>query len=88
MDKRITINYLILTFLVTYILWGFIAFACKVGYFQFGTPISMILFAIGGNSPPIAAYFILKKQVKYLALRALRRKLFQLSANLNITLLL
>jgi len=76
MDKRITINYLILTFLVTYILWGFIAFACKVGYFQFGTPISMILFAIGGNSPPIAAYFILKKAGKISSVKSFAKKAF------------
>lgn len=76
MDKRITINYLILTFLVTYILWGFIAFACKVGYFQFGTPISMILFAIGGNSPPIAAYFILKKAGKISSVKSFAKEAF------------
>jgi uncharacterized protein len=61
MDKRITIKYLIGTFLLTYILWGLIIVACKIGYFQFGSPISMILFAIEGNAPPIVSYAVLKK---------------------------
>lgn len=61
MDKRIVINYLMGTFLSTYILWGLIIVACQIGYFQFGSPISMILFTIGGNAPPIVAYVVLKK---------------------------
>ncbi|MFL0246089.1 CPBP family intramembrane glutamic endopeptidase [Candidatus Clostridium stratigraminis] len=61
MDKRTTINYLIVTFLSTYILWGLIIVSCQIGYFQFGSPIAKILFTIGGNAPPIAAYAVLKK---------------------------
>ena len=61
MDKRITVNYLIGTFLSTYILWGLIIIASQLGYFQFGSPVSMILFTIGGNAPPIVAYLVLKK---------------------------
>lgn len=61
MDKRVTINYLIGTFLLTYILWGLIIVLCQIGYFQFNSPISMILYTIGGNVPPIVAYVVLKK---------------------------
>lgn len=62
MDKRITINYLIGTFLITYIMWGVIIVANQFGYLKYGTPISVVLFVIGGNAPPIMAYMVLKKE--------------------------
>jgi len=61
MNKRITKNYLIGTFLTTYILWGIIIVANQFGYLKYGTPISMILYIIGGNAPPIIAYILLRK---------------------------
>lgn len=64
MNKRITINYLIGTFLITYITWCTIIVANQIGYLQYGTPISMILYIIGGNAPAIAAYAVLKKEHK------------------------
>jgi len=62
MNKRITKNYLIGTFLTTYILWGIIIVANQFGYLKYGTPISMILYIIGGNAPPIIAYILLRKE--------------------------
>lgn len=62
MDKRIIRNYLFGTFLITYIMWGSIFAANQIGYLKYGTPISMILFVIGGNAPPIIAYVVLKKE--------------------------
>lgn len=62
MNKRITINYLIGTFLITYIMWGGIIVANQFGYLKYGAPISVILFVIGGNAPPIMAYMVLKKE--------------------------
>lgn len=62
MCKRITVKYLIGTFLITYIMWGLIIAANQVGYFEYGTPVSMILFIIGGNAPPIMAYMVLRKE--------------------------
>lgn len=62
MDKRIIRNYLFGTFLITYIIWGSIIAANQIGYLKYRTPISMILFVIGGNAPPIIAYVVLKKE--------------------------
>lgn len=62
MNKRITINYLIGTFLITYIMWGCIIVANQFGYLKYGTPISTILWAIGGSAPPVMGYIILKKE--------------------------
>ncbi|WP_040214578.1 CPBP family intramembrane glutamic endopeptidase [Clostridium polynesiense] len=76
MNKRITINYLIGTFLITYIMWGIIIAANGVGYLQHGTPISMILYTIGGNAPPIAAYAVLKKAHKIAGIKQLAKEAF------------
>lgn len=76
MDKRITINYLIGTFLLTYIMWGIIIVANQFGYLQYGTPISMILYIIGGNAPPIAAYIVLKKEHKITSIKGLAKEAF------------
>lgn len=76
MDKRITINYLIGTFLITYIMWGIIIVANQIGYLQYGTPISMILYIIGGNAPPIVAYAVLKKEHKITGIKQFAKEAF------------
>lgn len=53
--------YLLWTFAITWICWGTVVIANRFGYLSYGTPIAMILFLIGGNGPPIASYFLLKR---------------------------
>lgn len=62
MDKRIATKYLAGTFFITYIMCGSIIAANQIGYLKYGTSISMILFAVGGNAPPIVSYVVLKKE--------------------------
>lgn len=76
MDKRITIHYLIGTFLITYIMWGIIIVANRMGYLQYGTPISMILYIIGGNAPPISAYVVLIKEHKISNIKQFAKEAF------------
>jgi len=76
MNKKITMNYLIGTFLITYIMWGIIFIANQIGYLKYGTPISMILFVIGGNAPPIMAYIVLKKEIKITGIKQLLKEAF------------
>lgn len=78
MGKRITINYLIGTFLITYIMWGIIIAANQIGYLQYGTPISIILYIIGGNAPPIAAYVVLKRGGKIASIRQFAKEAFSI----------
>lgn len=60
MDKR-AIKFLVFTFLLTFGCWGAIILANQFEYLVYGTPISMIIYLIGGLSPTIVAYFYLKK---------------------------
>jgi membrane protease YdiL (CAAX protease family) len=60
--KQIVSRYLIGTFILTYVMWGVIIIAKQFNYLKSGTPLSMILFIIGGNAPAIVAYTILKKE--------------------------
>ncbi|HHU55662.1 MAG TPA: hypothetical protein GXZ48_03075 [Acholeplasmataceae bacterium] len=62
MRRRVTLSFLIWTFTISYIMWGTIIISNQFSYLEFGSPISMILFIIGGNAPAIVAYFILKKE--------------------------
>lgn len=55
------IEFLKLTFSITWLCWGTIIIANQFGYLNYGTPISVILFMIGGNGAPIASYILLKK---------------------------
>ncbi|MCM0648269.1 CPBP family intramembrane metalloprotease [Clostridium swellfunianum] len=64
MSKRVTINYLIWTFVLTYMTWGGIIVANQFGYLKYGTPLCMVLYVIGGNAPPIIAYIVLKQAGK------------------------
>lgn len=59
-SKRTTIKYLIYTFLLSYISWGSIIIANQFGYLKYGTPVSMVLFMIGGLSPTVISYLLLR----------------------------
>lgn len=76
MDKGITIHYLIGTFLITYIIWGIIIVANQMGYLQYGTPISMTLYMIGGNAPPVVAYIVLKKEHQITGIKQFAKEAF------------
>lgn len=76
MNKRITIKYLIGTFLITYIMWGSIIVANQIGYLESGSAIWMILYVIGGNAPPIVAYAVLKKEKKITGIKQFAKEVF------------
>jgi uncharacterized protein len=78
MDKRTAIKYLVGTFLITYIMWGIIIAANQFGYLKYGTPFSLILFAIGGNAPPIVAYVVLKREHKINGFRQYAKEAFSI----------
>lgn len=60
--KTITKKYLVITFLVSWLLWGSVAIAGKVGVsmLTFGKPMGTILYVLGGISPAICE-ILLKK---------------------------
>lgn len=60
-NKSRIIQYLLITFCITWVCWGAIVLANQFGLLPYGTPLSMILFLIGGNGAPIASYVLLKK---------------------------
>jgi len=59
--KSRTREYLIMTFSITWICWGIIIAANQFGILEYGTPLAMILFLLGGNAPPVASFILLKK---------------------------
>lgn len=61
MTKSKILEFLVLTFFITWICWGIIIIANRFGYLEYGTAVFMILFLIGGNGPPIASYILQKK---------------------------
>jgi membrane protease YdiL (CAAX protease family) len=58
--SKLSIKFLLYTFILTFSCWGGIILANQFGYLIYGTPISMIIFLLGGLSPTIVAYFSLK----------------------------
>jgi uncharacterized protein len=76
MDKRITIKYLIWTFILTYIMWWGIVIANQFGYLKYSTPSSMVFYIIGGNSPPIISYFVLRQSKKIKSLKQFMAEVF------------
>jgi len=59
-ERRI-LKFLLWTFVISWGCWGTVAIANQFGRLPYGTPFAMILFLIGGNGAPIAAYFLLKR---------------------------
>lgn len=57
-------------------MWGIIIIANQIGYLQYGTPISMIFYIIGGNAPPIVAYAVLKKAHKITGVKQFAKEAF------------
>ena len=59
--KKIITNYLVITFLFSYGLWGIVIVANMFGYLKFGNPLCMTLFFLGAFGPTISSYFVQKK---------------------------
>ena len=62
MNKTIG-KYLVTTFTVSWLLWGSVAIAGKLGIacLKFGSPLGMILYVLGGISPAICEIILKKK---------------------------
>lgn len=58
--NNLAIKYLVLTFLISWICWFVLAFLTKHNSLQYGQPLFMIIFVLGGIGPLIAS-FIIKK---------------------------
>jgi membrane protease YdiL (CAAX protease family) len=85
-DLVIVKPYLIGTFILILLTWGTIIIANKFGIMKFGTPLCMILYIIGGNSPPIIAiYLILSKKI--LSFKELLHEIFSFKQNILLYLL-
>lgn len=57
-------------------MWGIIIAANQIDYLHYGMPISMILYIIGGNAPPISAYAVLKKEHKITGIKQFAKEAF------------
>lgn len=60
--NTITKKYLVITFCVSWLLWGSVAIAgnAGIGFLSFGSPLGTILYVLGGVSPAICE-ILLKK---------------------------
>lgn len=60
--NTITKKYLVSTFLISWLLWGSVAIAGKVGvkFLMFGSPLGIILYVLGGVMPAICEIFLKK----------------------------
>lgn len=68
-------KFLIGTYCLTFLMWGSIIIANHFGFLQYGTPLFMILYLIGGNAPPIVAIVCLL-QDKVLTAKQLFKTIF------------
>jgi len=71
-----TMQYLIFTFLITYLTWGGLILGTAFEWFEMGTPVAWILHIVGGNAPPIVAFFVLKKHGKVTGLKSFMQAAF------------
>lgn len=62
LEKKTIILYLVGTFLLSYISWGIIIISNLFGKLAYGTPVSMVLYLIGGFSPTIVSCIVLIRQ--------------------------
>lgn len=60
-SKKKSMQFLLLTFLITWLCFGTIIIGNLYEKLLYGTPIFMILFIVGGNGAPIAVYILLKR---------------------------
>lgn len=60
--ERMTKRYLLVTFLVSWLLWGIVAAAgwAGIGFLDFGSPLGKLLYVLGGVSPAVCEIFLKK----------------------------
>lgn len=61
MDKNKLIKFLVYTFIFTYLFWGIIIVASRIGLFKFDSPLGAFLYIGGTWMPTIFAYIYLKQ---------------------------
>ncbi|MFW5714628.1 MAG: CPBP family intramembrane glutamic endopeptidase [Brevefilum sp.] len=76
MNKK-SILYLLFTLLITGIFWGSIFFLARAGLSEFGEPIFMILFLLGGFGPTLAPFIAIALIEGKAGLRDYRKRLFK-----------
>lgn len=80
---KLIIQYILWTFLITYCSWGILIFASQIEWLKLGTPLGMTLLTLGGNAPPIVAYFILRRQGKITGFKAYIKEAFAIKQPLH-----
>lgn len=78
MDKQVTRQFLVGTFLLTYGLWGMILLANAQGYSLYGTPILLLFYLLGGNAPPVIAFVVLRRAKKIEGIASWAKEIFAL----------
>lgn len=68
------------TMLFSYILWGIVILCQQLGWFPQGSNWFMPFYIIGGNAPPIVAYFTLKRADPSYTLKAYFKNAFALKS--------
>jgi membrane protease YdiL (CAAX protease family) len=82
-NTKLIFQYLLWTFLITYCSWGILILASQVEWLKFGTPLGMTLFIIGGNAPPIVAYFVLRQHGKITGFKSFIKEAFAIKQPLR-----
>ncbi|MFF2480402.1 CPBP family intramembrane glutamic endopeptidase [Paenibacillus sp. NPDC058071] len=75
-DYKMILQYLLFTFLITYLAWGCLILGSQFGGIEMGTPVGVILHIIGGNAPPLIAYFVLRKHGRVTGFRSFMKSAF------------
>ncbi len=81
MKNRITVIYLVNTFLISYVLWGMIIIANQFGYLRFGNPVCIILWILGAFGPTASSYIVQKKIGRITGFKDFIKKTFHLKAS-------
>lgn len=80
MSKR-SIRYLILTFLIMVLCWGTCAVCSRAGIFLTDAPLMYIPYLLGGFSPTVASYIVLRKERAAGSFKAWLASVFDLKHN-------
>ncbi len=78
MIKRPMACYLVSTFVLSWLCWGIVLLGQELGWFQYGSLISMIPYIVGGNGPAIAVYCMLKRENPAYSIKAYMKEAFAL----------
>jgi len=75
-NDKMVMQYLVLTFLMTYLAWGCLILGTAFEWIKMGTPVAWILHIVGGNAPPLVAFFVLKKHGKVEGFKSFMKNAF------------